>query len=100
MDNPLDGINEKLKRSHENIVNLESEIAAFLQAGEYSIVENEDLGLLREKVKHQASRPIPLRFSVLAGETIHHLRSCLDYVAWGLSSQQYRLSSPSSIEFP
>jgi hypothetical protein len=28
---------------------------------------------------------VPPRFSVLAGEIVHHLRSCFDHVTWNFS---------------
>ncbi len=79
---------------------MEVEVAAFLNSGDHPIVGNEDFQLLREKMYYQASRKIPLRFSVLAGECIHHFRSCLDYIVWSLSSPEYRNDFGSSIEFP
>jgi hypothetical protein len=41
-----------------------------------------------------------LRFSVLAGEVIHHLRSCLDHLVWQLSSEPFRSAHSDRIEFP
>jgi hypothetical protein len=41
-----------------------------------------------------------LRFSVLAGEAVHHLRSCLDHIVWHFSSSDARLKHCNVIEFP
>jgi len=43
---------------------------------------------------------IPKRFSVLAGEIIHHLRSCLDHIVWHFSSDTAKLLHESALEFP
>jgi hypothetical protein len=48
----------------------------------------------------QSERIIPPRFSVIAGEIVHHLRSCLDHIAWSLSGQQYRIDHETAIAFP
>ena len=47
-------------------------------------------------------RAIPLRFSVLAGEIVHHLRSCLDHIVWHFSNPAYRTDERKRryIEFP
>ena len=41
----------------------------------------------------------PERFSVLAGEIIHHLRTCLDHVVWALATKYSGLPS-GRIQFP
>jgi hypothetical protein len=114
---PLDGIREKLKRADQNIRNLESEIAPFLArfpTFDYPVMvpgldpvftdEQREawkkFGLeFREKERTEI---IPLRFSVLAGEIIHHLRSCFDHLAWQLSDESCRQAGNNrfTIEFP
>lgn len=61
-----------------------------------------DLGdkLFQPAIGFHCSRPVPLRFSVIAGEVIHHLRSCLDHVVWQLSDTTYRRDHSGRIEFP
>jgi hypothetical protein len=100
MPHPLDGVHEKLERSHENIRNLKTEIDAFLQDAAYPVIPNDDPATVQEAAKLHTNRIIPRRFSILSGEIIHHLRSCLDHTAWQLSSPQKRLDDPSGIEFP
>lgn len=94
------GIFEKLKRTNEHIHNLQAEINAFFQAGKYPIIPEDDKDALLEAIAYHKQRVIPLRFSVLAGEIIHHLRSCLDHVAWQFSSETYRRDHERKIEFP
>jgi hypothetical protein len=96
----FDGIQEKLNRAHENILNLESEIAVFFQQGEYPVLPEGDKQLLLAAIQYHTQRRIPLRFNVLAGEIIHHLRSCLDHMVWQFSSPQYRKDHLRQIEFP
>jgi len=42
------GIKEKLKRTNENILNLEGEVAAFLNEGKHAVLPEHDTELLRE----------------------------------------------------
>jgi len=100
MAKELEGIHEKIKRADENIRNLNLEIIRFFDESLYPVIANEDGEFIEEAIKFHLQRPLPLRFSVLAGETVHHLRSCFDHLIWQLSSNSYRTSSPNSIEFP
>ena len=94
------GVKEKLKRTNENIRNLESELAAFLNEGEHAVLPEYDTELLLQAIKYHADRVIPPRFSVLAGEIVHHLRSCLDHIVWQFSTPEHRKKDPWGIEFP
>lgn len=76
------GIGEKLVRAKENILDLEAEIATFFEKGEYPVLPEHDRKLLLEAIEYHRNRVIPRRFSVLAGEIIHHLRSCFDHIVW------------------
>jgi hypothetical protein len=100
MSHALDGVRGKLERANENILNLDREITAFLQAGAYPIMPDDEPGTVQEAVKSHTDRVIPLRFSILSGEIIHHLRCCLDHIAWELSSVEKRTRDPRGIEFP
>jgi hypothetical protein len=100
MSHNFSGIQEKLKRSHENIRNLESEIGQFFKSGKYVELPENDDNLLLEAIQYHKNRVIPLRFSVLAGEIVHHLRSCLDHVVWEFSMEAERRDHPKRIEFP
>jgi hypothetical protein len=94
------GIDEKLKRANQNIRNLNSEISRFFQRGKYCVLPEHNREILLKAIKYHRERVIPPRFSVLAGEIIHHLRSCFDHIAWHFSSAQYRKDHVRSIEFP
>lgn len=87
---PFAGIAEKLNRSHENVRNLESEIAAFFDGSEYPVLCDDDMQVIPEALEYHKRRPIPPRFSILAGEIIHHLRSCLDHIVWQFSNAALR----------
>ncbi len=97
---PFSGIDEKLERSRQNIFNLQSEIKRFFDKSKYPVLPQHDTQLLLEVLKYHEGRDIPPRFGVLAGETIHHLRSCLDHLMWYFSAPYYRDKYPSRIEFP
>jgi len=101
MQEAFHGIEEKLERANENIVNLQSEVSGFFQECAYPVIPKLSDEKILEALSYHRTMVIPLRFSVLAGEVVHHLRSCLDHVVWELSSDSYR-SSPNFryIEFP
>jgi hypothetical protein len=99
----LEGVYEKLKRADESIQKLNFEIDDFLiKEGLTSSITTYDVDAFQELVKFHSRAHIPPRFSVIAGEIIHHLRSSLNHIAWLLSSQQYRegKKTGSLIEFP
>jgi hypothetical protein len=78
-------IGEKLKRAEENINNLCSEMDRFFQESDYPTFPENDRELHLQAIEYHRNRFIPPRFSVLAGEIIHHLRSCFDHVNWHFS---------------
>ena len=96
---PFAGIAEKLKRADENILNLKAEIERFFRDCKYPTIPKPDDESWQDAVDYHKSLEIPLRFSVLIGEIVHHLRSCLDHVVWLFSSAQAR-TKPGSIAFP
>jgi hypothetical protein len=98
MSHPLDGCWAKIERANENIKSLETEITAFVHPNNYIIVRNID---------HQAmictftalGQPIPLRFSVLVSEIVHHLRSSLDHLIWALVVARHQAPN-FKVQFP
>jgi hypothetical protein len=100
MAHPLDGIWAKLNRADENIGNLNSEIVKLLGEKLYPILKNLDNESFQKAVDDHSSVEVPLRFSILAGEIVHQMRSSLDHLAWLLSSESYRESDGKRIEFP
>jgi hypothetical protein len=94
----FEGINEKLIRAKENIVNLESEIGAFFEKSDYPVIPDKDHEALLKAIEYHKNLVIPLRFSVLSGEIIHHLRSCFDHIVWHFSVQPAQ--NVRKIEFP
>ncbi len=100
MPDPFAGIKEKLKRSNEHIGNLNVEVSRFFQECQYPILPENDKQLLLDALHYHQDLVIPPRLSVLAGEIIHQLRSCLDHVVWIFSSDEYRERCPKKIEFP
>ena len=100
MVHELDGINGKIKRADECIGNLDREITAFFSQSQHPVIPNQDDKMFRIACDYHLGREIPLRFRVLAGEIIHHLRSCLDHLIWQLSSNEKRLKDPQGIGFP
>lgn len=99
-NHPFAGIAEKLKRADENIVNLKSEIDIFIQSSKYPVVPYADDEAFQEAISYHRNRYIPRRLSVLAGEVVHHLRSCLDHVVWHFSIPSITPKIENVIEFP
>lgn len=99
-NHPFAGIAEKLKRADKNIVNLHGEIGVFFDRCKYPVLPDVNAKEWQDAVDYFKELPIPLRFSVLSGEIVHHLRSCLDHIAWHFSNAHYRIDHENAIEFP
>jgi|HubBroStandDraft_4_1064222.scaffolds.fasta_scaffold40725_2 hypothetical protein len=108
---PLESARERLKRADENIQQLNREITDFLApapvivldadvVARKPIITDRDRKTFEELKEFLNNSSVPPRFSVLAGEIIHHLRSSFDHVAWQLSSTDLQAKSPYQIEFP
>jgi hypothetical protein len=83
----LRGIHAKLERVEECIQNLNIEVTQFLTSNPSPYrIEAGFYHTPRQYVfKVTLTTEIPLRFSVLAGEVVHHLRSCLDHLIVALA---------------
>jgi hypothetical protein len=99
-DHPFNGILEKLKRANENIVNFDSEITSFFQKCKYPIIPDAKDRTWEEALDYHRTLQVPKRFSVLTGEIVHHLRSCLDHIVWQFSSPAARRDHENMLEFP
>lgn len=89
MTHPLDGCWAKFQRAKENIDNLHREITDFLHSdpAPYKIVGRHQNNGLEYGFVAFGNPQVPLRFAVLAGEIIHHLRSSLDHLIYALVIQ-------------
>jgi len=81
----LTGMRAKILRADETIAKLETEENAFL-AHNYHVVGRFDAAARAIAFTAFGEPSLPPRFAVLAGEVIHHLRSCLDHVVTQLVS--------------
>lgn len=115
-EHPLDGMREKLKRADQCIDNLNAEIIDFLapfptlelpllRGGVHPGFTDEHKKAWKEfgrELLERAKAGVPLRIGVLAGEIIHHLRSCFDHLMWQLSDETLRNTGNNaySIDFP
>lgn len=97
---PFAGIVTKLQRADENIANLHAEIMRFLEESDYPVIPNPNDKGWQDAVDYHRKLRIPLRFSVLAGETVHHLRSSLDHIVWVFSTDDARLKHENALGFP
>lgn len=84
---PLSGCWAKIHRAKETIDQLDRLIVAFIASDPYIPVGRKNLDTTTRDVRHTllvAGDPVPLVFSVCAGEVVHHLRSTLDHLVWQL----------------
>jgi hypothetical protein len=81
---PLDGCWAKIERAREQIHHLDGEIAALINSGLY-IIAGENQPERHRYAFRLLGPPVPLRIAVIAGEIVHHLRSCFDHVVWALA---------------
>jgi hypothetical protein len=75
----------RLDRADESIVNLATELPAFIESDPYdAVVERDDSNPLVYTITITDVRTIPLWLRVLAGEIAHHLRSAFDLLVYQL----------------
>lgn len=98
MSHLLDGCRAKIERANENIKNLEAEIAAFVDPSNQSVVSHVDPDAKRCDFV-ALGQEVPLRFSILIGEIIHHLRSSLDHLVWALVLKRHKTPT-FRVQFP
>jgi hypothetical protein len=99
-EHPFAGIHVRLHRANENILNLENEIIQFFQECKYPVVPEPNDRLWQDAINYHRSLTIPKRFSVLAGEIVHHFRCCLDRIVWVFSHSTYREANKNAVQFP
>lgn len=97
---PFHGIGKKLERADQNILNLQTEIAAFFKNCEYPTIPDPKDDKWQKAVDYHKNLVIPIRFGVLTGEIVHHLRSSLDHLVWIFSSDSSRKEKGDVIAFP
>ncbi len=61
---------------------------------------NGDESAFAEQARAHANRAVRARISILAGEVVHHLRSCLDYIVWELAGSGSKAQQAASLKFP
>ena len=98
MPHPLDGCWAKIERAKEQIGNLDAEITALLNSGIYTVV-GENQPERRRYAFKLLGPPAPLRFAVITGEIVHHLRSAFDHVVWALAKKN-AIPHDERIQFP
>ena len=79
----LSSCRSKVERADENIENLGIEINTFLRNNPHRVVGNFDKNSGHYILTAHGQSDMT-RFSILAGEIVHHLRSVLDHLAWKL----------------
>ena len=103
MTHPLDGCWAKVERANEHIKYLTAELQRILDGNTrvygLTVERNPDTLEFVVKAFDDGMDAVPLRYSVIVGETIHQLRSCLDHLVWALVLRRH--SNPSfKVSFP
>jgi hypothetical protein len=99
-NHPFAGILAKLERADESVHNLHTEILSFFEKSKYPIIPDTNDERWQDSVDYHKQLVIPKRFSVLVGEIVHHLRSCLDHIVWIFSDETSRRLHENAIQFP
>ncbi len=99
MTHPTDGIQLKLERASEHLKVLHQEVSAFLDGEAHGIITDfhSEPGCML--LKARVSQSPPPHFAVLIGETLYHLRACLDYLACELTKLNH-CPVTTKVEFP
>jgi len=102
MTGSLDGVSAKIKRAEENINQLNAEIESFLRDNQtpYTVVGQLQPNATEYIFTVRGELNVPVRFSVLAGEVVHQLRSSLDHLAHSLVVQHIRSEPAWNTAFP
>ena len=87
MADPFENSRRKVARAKEQLASLEKEIRLFFNTPPYSVVVEPD----PDEPKHQIHKlrfdgPMPDSFANLTEETVHHLRSALDQIGYGMAA--------------
>jgi len=98
---PLDSLVLKIDRAKRHTRELESEHEKFLRDSAYRIDFRTDPNT-RERVHYLAEvKPVPKTFSVILGDALNNLRSCLDYAIYAMVQVgQPQALKPNEIAFP
>lgn len=82
----LQGISAKIERAEQHIENLNTEISEFLRVNPkpYHIARKFEPDGLSYIFTAYGDLSVPLRFSIIAGEVVHHVRSSFDHLIHAL----------------
>ena len=100
MDKPsFNSSRAKIVRAREQLHTLERKIDRFCKSKSYTIKKERDLQTGEDLMIFHATKPIPLKWSIIIGEIIHDLRSALDHAIYELTILN-RGEALSGTEFP
>jgi hypothetical protein len=81
---PLEGCRARIERAKEHLQHLRSEHRAFMELDPYGLASYTNPAADEFLYLARVSREPPVRWGVMAGEIVHHLRAALDNLAWQL----------------
>jgi hypothetical protein len=98
----LDNCWERIKRADETIRRLNREIAIFRKRNPYTLIRQTDANPNNLTYRLVDIEDVPPRFSILAGEVIHHCRASLDMLMYQLvlAAPKAIRVNPETVEHP
>lgn len=90
----------KLARAEHHIDTLHDAIDSFLKKESYSVVRHANLDRMEYVWIAKASAPLPDDWSIIIGDAIHNLRSCLDHLAFAIARSRMRRKDRTNVQFP
>ncbi len=81
----LEGPRAKIDRAREHAQALDTESQAFIRSNPYRTTYGTDPNNGDHIWRVEVMRAPPMRLSILVGDVVHNLRSCLDHLVWQLS---------------
>ncbi len=86
MSHPLDSAYLKLVRAVEHLEQTEAETQRFVESNPYVPIVDYDFESMEHLVRIRVIGEPPMRLGLLAGDTIHNLRSALDHLIYQLAA--------------
>src|SRR5208282_3855961 len=93
----------KIGRAEEHFQAFQTEHDAWVDTSPYQVVRKRNADGSRHSLLAEVNNPPPLdRWSLIAGDCVHNLRSALDHLAYALAAHKIGEAPPNprSLQFP
>ena len=96
----LTGVRAKIERARRHIRDLEIELSAFRENNRHSVVIENDVQAGEKVHRVRFITPLPDSLPLIAGDTVHNLRSALDHLAWQLVERHGQQAPTRDTSYP